>query len=114
MFKETSNHEHILHENYLGIIVQCKKCKKIAFVINNLHHTCNLKDFQEFYDNIQNVDYHIENYIYENNGKNYVVINTDIENINLVFNLHQFEQLTELFFQSKHMIQIHKILSNHF
>ena len=30
MFKETSNHEHILHENDLGIIVQCKKCKKIA------------------------------------------------------------------------------------
>jgi len=114
MFKETSNHEHILHENDLGIIVQCKKCKKIAFVINNLHHTCNLEEFQEIYNNIQNIDYHIENYIYENNGKNYVVINTDIENINLVFNLHQFEQLTELFFQSKHMIQIHKILSNHF
>jgi len=53
MFKETSNHEHILHENDLGIIVQYKKCKKIALVINNLHYTCNLKDFQEFYNNIK-------------------------------------------------------------
>lgn len=36
MFEHISENENLLHENELGIIVQCVNCKKIAIDINNI------------------------------------------------------------------------------
>ena len=42
-------------------------------------------------------------------GVYYVIINTPIEKINLIFNLNEFENLTELLNQSKYMLEVHKL-----
>ena len=42
-------------------------------------------------------------------GVNYVIINTPIDKVNLIFNLNEFENLTELLNQSKYMLEVHKL-----
>lgn len=40
-------------------------------------------------------------------GVNYVIINTPIDKVNLIINLNEFENLTELLNQSKYMLEVH-------
>ncbi len=42
-------------------------------------------------------------------GVNYVIINTPIDKVNLIINLNEFENLTELLNQSKYMLEVHKL-----
>ena len=111
MSEHISESEKLLHENELGIIVQCLNCKKIAIVINNIFYNCSEKDYNNLYQTIQKIDQNLDNYIFEIAEKKYVIIDTALENINLIFDLNQFEQLTELFSQSKYMINVHNLIS---
>ena len=111
MFEHISESENLLHENEFGIIVQCVYCKKIAIVINNIFYSCSEKDYNNLYQTIQKIDQNLDNYIFEIAEKKYVIIDTVFKNINLIFDLNQFEQLTELFSQSKYMIQVHNLIS---
>ena len=69
------------------------------------------KDYNNLYQTIQKIDQNLDNYIFEIAEKKYVIIDTALENINLIFDLNQFEQLTELFSQSKYMINVHNLIS---
>ena len=42
-------------------------------------------------------------------GFNYIVLRTPLEKLNLIFNLNEFENLTELLNQSKYMLDVHKL-----
>ena len=58
---------------------------------------------------VELVDQQLEDYIFELMNKKFVVIDTRIKKINLIFSLNQFEQLTELMNQSKYMKEVHKL-----
>ena len=58
---------------------------------------------------VELVDQQLEDYIFEIMNKKFVVIDTRIKKINLIFSLNQFEQLTELMNQSKYMKEVHKL-----
>ena len=109
MFEDHSNNEIILHENELGSIIQCKSCEKIAITINNIIYICDEKEFHSLFEMVELVDQHLEDYIFELMNKKFVVIDTRIKKINLIFSLNQFEQLTELMNQSKYMKEVHKL-----
>ena len=51
----------------------------------------------------------LEDYLIEIMNKKFVVIDTRIKKINLIFSLNQFEQLTEFINQSKYMKEVHKL-----
>ena len=42
-------------------------------------------------------------------GINYVILNTPLDKVNLIFDLNQFENLTELLNQAKYMLEVHKL-----
>ncbi len=42
-------------------------------------------------------------------GVNYIIINTTIDKVKLIFNLNEFENLTELLNQSKYMLEVNKL-----
>lgn len=109
MFEDHSNNEIILHENELGSIIQCKSCEKIAITINNILYICDEKEFHSLFEMVELVDQQLEDYIFEIMNKKFVVIDTRIKKINLIFSLNQFEQLTELMNQSKYMKEVHKL-----
>lgn len=109
MFEGHSNNEIILHENELGSIIQCKSCQKIAITINNILYICDEKEFHSLFEMVELVDQQLEDYIFEIMNKKFVVIDTRIKKINLIFSLNQFEQLTELMNQSKYMKEVHKL-----
>ena len=109
MFKDHSNNELILHENELGSVIQCKSCEKIAVTINNILYICDKKEFHSLFEMVELVDQQLEDYIFEIMNKKFVVIDTRIKKINLIFSLNQFEQLTELMNQSKYMKEVHKL-----
>ena len=109
MFKDHSNNELILHENELGSVIQCKSCEKIAVTINNILYICDEKEFHSLFEMVELVDQQLEDYIFEIMNKKFVVIDTRIKKINLIFSLNQFEQLTELMNQSKYMKEVHKL-----
>ena len=109
MFEDHLNNEIILHENELGSIIQCKSCEKIAFTINNILYICDEKEFHSLFEMVELVDQQLEDYIFEIMNKKFVVIDTRIKKINLIFSLNQFEQLTELMNQSKYMKEVHKL-----
>ena len=109
MFEDHSNNEIILHENELGSIIQCKSCEKIAITINNIIYICDEKEFHSLFEMVELVDQQLEDYIFEIMNKKFVVIDTQIKKINLIFSLNQFEQLTELMNQSKYMKEVHKL-----
>lgn len=109
MFEDHSNNEIILHENELGSIIQCKSCEKIAITINNIIYICDEKEFHSLFEMVELVDQQLEDYIFEIMNKKFVVIDTRIKKINLIFSLNQFEQLTELMNQSKYMKEVHKL-----
>jgi hypothetical protein len=109
MFEDHSNNEIILHENELGSIIQCKSCEKIAITINNILYICDEKEFHSLFEMVELVDQQLEDYIFEIMNKKFVVIDTRIKKINLIFSLNQFEQLTELMNQSKYMKEVHKM-----
>lgn len=109
MFEDHSNNEIILHENELGSVIQCKSCEKIAITINNILYICNEKEFHSLFEMIELVDQSLEDYIFEIMNKQFVVIDTRIKKINLIFSLNQFEQLKELINQSKYMKEVHKL-----
>ena len=109
MFEDHSNNEIILHENELGSIIQCKSCEKIAITINNILYICDEKEFHSLFEMVELVDQQLEDYIFEIMNKKFVVIDTRIKKINLMFSLNQFEQLTELMNQSKYMKEVHKL-----
>ena len=110
MFEHISETENLLHKNELGIVLQCINCKKISIMINSIFYNCSEKEFNKLYETIQRVDQNLVDYIFEIADKKYVIINTAIMNVNLIFDLNQFEQLTELFNQSKYMINIHNLI----
>ena len=58
---------------------------------------------------VELVDQQLEDYLIEIMNKKFVVIDTRIKKINLIFSLNQFEQLTELMNQSKYMKEVHKL-----
>ena len=58
---------------------------------------------------VELIDQQLEDYIFEIMNKKFVVIDTRIKKINLIFSLNQFEQLTELMNQSKYMKEVHKL-----
>ena len=109
MFEDHSNNEIILHENELGSIIQCKSCEKIAITINNILYICNEKEFHSLFEMVELIDQQLEDYIFDIMNKKFVVIDTRIKKINLIFSLNQFEQLTELINQSKYMKEVHKL-----
>jgi hypothetical protein len=109
MFEDHSNNEIILDENELGSIIQCKSCEKIAITINNILYVCDEKEFQSLFEMVELIDQQLEDYIFEIMNKKFVVIDTRIKKINLIFSLNQFEQLTELMNQSKYMKEVHKL-----
>ena len=111
MFEHISESEKLLHENELGIIMQCINCKKIAIIINNIFYNCSEEDYNKIYQTIQKIDQNLDDYIFEIAEKKYIIIDTALENVNLIFDLNQFEQLTELFSQSKYMINVHNLIS---
>ena len=110
MFEHISENENILNKNELGIVLQCKNCKKIAIIINSIFYNCSEEEFNKLYETIQRVDQNLVDYIIEIADKKYVIINTAVMNVNLIFDLNQFEQLTELFSQSNYMINIHNLI----
>jgi hypothetical protein len=109
MFEDHLNNEIILHENELGSIIQCKSYEKIAITINNILYICDEKEFHSLFEMVELVDQQLEDYIFEIMNKKFVVIDTRIKKINLIFPLNQFEQLTELMNQSKYMKEVHKL-----
>jgi len=109
MFEDHLNNEIILHKNELGSIIQCKSCEKIAITINNILYICDEKEFHSLFEMVELVDQQLEDYIFEIMNKKFVVIDTRIKKINLIFSLNQFEQLTELMNQSKYMKEVHKL-----
>jgi len=109
MFDNHSENERLLHENKIGTIVQCVSCKKISIIVNNLNYVCNEKEYQKLFKIVENIDKNLENYIYEIMGVNYVILSTPLDEVNLIFNLSQFEDLTELLNQSKYMLEVHKL-----
>ena len=109
MFDNHSENERLLHENKIGTIVQCVSCKKISIIVNNLNYVCNEKEYQKLFKIVENIDQNLENYIYEIMGVNYVILSTPLDEVNLIFNLSQFEDLTELLNQSKYMLEVHKL-----
>ena len=111
MFEHISESENLLHKNELGIIVQCINCKKIAIIINGIFYNCSLEEYNKLYNSVQKVDENLVDYIFEIVDKKYVIIDTALENVNLIYDLNQFEQLTELFNRSKYMIEIHNLIS---
>ena len=109
MFDNHAENERILHENKLGTIVQCLSCEKISVIVNNLNYVCNVKEYNELFKIVENIDQNLEDYIYEIMGVNYVILSTPLEKVNLIFNLNQFEDLTELLNQAKYMLEVHKL-----
>ena len=109
MFDNHSENERLLHENKIGTIVQCVSCKKISIIVNNLNYVCNEKEYQKLFKIVENIHQNLENYIYEIMGVNYVILSTPLDEVNLIFNLSQFEDLTELLNQSKYMLEVHKL-----
>ena len=109
MSEDHSNNEKILHENELGSIIQYKSCEKIAITINNILYICDEKEFHSLFEMVELVDQQLEDYIFEIMNKKFVVIDTRIKKINLIFSLNQFEQLTEFINQSKYMKEVHKL-----
>ena len=111
MSEHISESENILHENELGIILQCVNCNKIAIIINNIFFNCSEKEYNNLYETIQKINKNLDDYIFEIAEKKYIIISTAFENVNLIFDLNQFEQLTELFSQSKYMFNVHNLIS---
>ncbi len=111
MFEHISESENLLHENELGIVVQCINCKKIAIIINSILYNCTIEEYNNLYQTIQKVDQNLVDYIFEIAEKKYIIIDTALENVNLIFDLNQFEQLTDLFSQSNYMINIHNLIN---
>ena len=111
MFENISENENLLHENELGTIIQCINCKKIVIIINNILYNCSETQYENLYNTIQKIDQNLEEYLFEILGKNYIIIDTALDNVNLVFNLNQFEELTELFDHSKYMIDIQNLIN---
>ena len=109
MFDNHSENERLLHENKIGTIVQCVSCKKISIIVNNLNYVCNEKEYQKLFKIVENIDQNLEDYIYDLMGVNYVILSTPLDEVNLIFNLSQFEDLTELLNQSKYMLEVHKL-----
>ena len=109
MFDNHSENERLLHENKIGTIVQCVSCKKISIIVNNLNYVCNEKEYHKLFKIVENIDQNLEDYIYDLMGVNYVILSTPLDEVNLIFNLSQFEDLTELLNQSKYMLEVHKL-----
>jgi lauroyl/myristoyl acyltransferase len=109
MFEHHTENERILHQNKLGTIAQCFSCEKISIIVNNLNYVCNEQEYNELFKIVENIDHNLENYICEIMGVNYVIINTPIDKVNLIFNLNEIENLTELLNQSKYMLEVHKL-----
>jgi hypothetical protein len=109
MFDNHSENERVLHKNKLGTIVQCISCKKISIIINNLNYVCNEQEHYELFKIVENIDHNLEDYIYNIMGINYVILSTPLDKVNLIFNLNEFENLTELLNQSKYMLDVHKL-----
>jgi hypothetical protein len=109
MFEHHTENERILHQNKLGTIAQCLSCENISIIVNNLNYVCNEQEYNELFKIVENIDHNLENYIYKIMGVNYVIINTPIDKVNLIFNLNEFENLTELLNQSKYMLEVHKL-----
>jgi hypothetical protein len=109
MFDIQSENERILHENKLGTIVQCVSCEKISVIVNNLNYVCNEKEYDELFRIVENIDQNLEDYIYNIMGVNYVILSTPLDKVNLIFNLNDFENLTELLNHSKYMLEVHKL-----
>jgi len=112
MFEKISKNENLLHHNEVGAIIQCKDCNRIAIIIQSILYTCDEEEYDYFFELIMNIDLNIEKFLFEIGDKNYVILNTKIENLNMVFDLTQFEYLTDLFIQSKYMKEVHKLLIN--
>ena len=110
MFEHISESEKLLHENELGIVLQCVNCNKIAIIINNIFYNCSEEEYNKLYETIQKIDKNLDDYIFEIAEKIYYY-RYCFENVNLIFDLNQFEQLTELFSQSKYMINVHNLIS---
>ena len=102
MFKKISKNQNLLHNNEVGAIIQCKDCNRIAIIIQSILYTY-------LFELIMDIDLNIEKFLFEIGDKNYVILNTKIENLNI---LTQFEYLTDLFIQSKYMKDVHKLLIN--
>ena len=94
---------------FLKECIKCKSCEKIAITINNILYICDEKEFHSLFEMVELVDQQLEDYIFEIMNKKFVVIDTRIKKINLIFSLNQFEQLTELMNQSKYMKEVHKL-----
>ena len=109
MFDHHTENEKILHENKLGTIVQCLSCEKISIIINNLNYVCNEQEYIELFKIVENIDLNLEDYIYDIMGVNYVILNTPLDKVNLIFNFNEFEDLLELLNQSKYMLDVHKL-----
>ena len=109
MFDNHSENERVLHESKLGTIVQCISCEKISIIINNLNYVCNEQEYYELFKIVENIDHNLEDYIYNIMGINYVILSTPLDKVNLIFNLNEFENLTELLNQSKYMLDVHKL-----
>ena len=109
MFNHHAESERILHNNELGTIVQCVSCEKISIIVNNLNYVCNEEEYNELFKIVENIDHNLEDYIYNIMGVNYVILSTPLDKVNLIFNLNEFENLTELLNQSKYMLDVHKL-----
>ena len=109
MFDNQSESERLLHKNELGTIVQCVSCEKISVIVNNLNYVCNEKEYDELFKIVENIDQNLEDYIYDIMGVNYIILSTPLDKVNLIFNLNEFENLTELLNQSKYMLDVHKL-----
>ena len=109
MFDNHIKNEKLLHENKVGTIVQCNSCKKISIIVNNINYVCDEKQYNELFQIVENIDQNLEDYIYNIMGINYVILNTPLDKVNLIFNLNQFKDLTELLNQAKYMLEVHKL-----
>lgn len=108
---DCGNHEKVLHSNNIGSIIQCIHCGDLLIKVENILYSTDVKGYYSLFKLIYNIRNNIEDHTVEILSKNYILVCTPNENINLCFSSSDFDLLIDLFEQTRHMLELNKLLN---
>ena len=111
MHDECPDTEKILHKNKIGCVIQCEECNNLLVKVQNILYSCDIKSYNSLHNIINYVENNLEDHMVDILKKQYVLICTPNDNINLSFSVEDFKLLIDLFEQSKHMLEVNELLS---
>ena len=107
----SEHHNYVLHENKAGYIIQCKDCGEILISFGNVLTNVNEIGFINLHTALNNIHKELDLHTIEmHQQEQKVIVATPLDNLNLSFGPEDFNDVIELFDQSKLMLEIKNII----